>query len=131
MEEMHNNNQPNPYPHVMGILKLAHVVDFTSYKQGQFGLWARGAGMLVTRAKLADCVVGISMPQGGQAVQDSVFVGASDNVPNEPFVEYYVDQPIIGYRSYDAGGMDLCVKSHFYNYKVSDTHQPIGAQCCL
>src|SRR5215831_8468787 len=95
------------------------VEDFTSYKNRNNGIWARGEERLYKDLKMADNGIGFTQASGnfGQSaytsrVVDSLFVGESENVGNprtptemaygrslpEPAV---ADFPIRGYEFYD------------------------------
>jgi cell migration-inducing and hyaluronan-binding protein len=93
--------------------------DFTSYKNRNGGIWARGEMHLFRDLKLADNAIGYTHASGnfGQSaftsrVVDSLFVGETDNVGNPrtpeekaygrslPFPEL-PDFPIRGYEFYD------------------------------
>jgi hypothetical protein len=106
-------------PLALGERLLAMAINFTSYKQSEFGVWARGAGFVVHNARIADCLVGVSMPQGGQVAQSSVFIGETDNDVTEAPLVYWRDAPQIGYRSYDTGIADLALRNTFYDYRTA------------
>jgi cell migration-inducing and hyaluronan-binding protein len=97
------------------------VEDFTSYKNRNSGIWARGEMHIYQGLKMADNGIGYTHAAGGfgraaypytSRVVDSVFVGESDNIGNprapselaygrslpEPKVP---DFPIRGYEFYD------------------------------
>jgi len=95
------------------------VEDFTSYKNRNSGIWARGEERLYKNLKMADNGIGFTQASGnlGQSrytsrVVDSVFVGESENVgnPTTPAEKTYgrslpqpavADFPIRGYEFYD------------------------------
>jgi len=58
-----------------GIPVPALVLDFTAFKCLAFGIWGRGDRIQIVHAKLADNLVGVSLPEAANVVQDSVFVG--------------------------------------------------------
>jgi cell migration-inducing and hyaluronan-binding protein len=95
------------------------VEDFTSYKNRNSGIWARGELRLYKNLKMADNGIGFTQASGnfGQSaytsrVVDSLFVGESENVgnPTTPAEKAYgrslpfpqlADFPIRGYEFYD------------------------------
>src|SRR5689334_7112419 len=95
------------------------VEDFTSYKNRNSGIWARGEERLYKNLKMADNGIGFTQASGnfGQSaytsrVVDSRFVGESDNIgnPSTPAEKKYgrslpepavADFPIRGYEFYD------------------------------
>jgi hypothetical protein len=95
------------------------VEDFTSYKNRNNGIWARGELRLYKNLKMADNAIGFTQASGnlGQSaytsrVVDSRFVGESDNIgnPSTPAEKAYgrslpqpavADFPIRGYEFYD------------------------------
>jgi len=95
------------------------VEDFTSYKNRNSGIWARGELRLYKNLKMADNGIGFTQASGnfGQSaytsrVVDSRFVGESDNIgnPSTPAEKAYgrslphpavADFPIRGYEFYD------------------------------
>jgi cell migration-inducing and hyaluronan-binding protein len=95
------------------------VEDFTSYKNRNSGIWARGEERLYKGLKMADNAIGFTQASGnfGQSrytsrVIDSRFVGESDNIgnPSTPTEKKYgrslpqpavADFPIRGYEFYD------------------------------
>jgi len=95
------------------------VEDFTSYKNRNSGIWARGEMHLFKNLKLADNAIGYTHASGnfGQSaytsrVVDSLFVGETENVgnPRTPAEMAYgrslpepemADFPIRGYEFYD------------------------------
>jgi len=95
------------------------VEDFTSYKNRNNGIWARGEERLYKNLKMADNGIGFTQASGnlGQSkytsrVVDSTFVGESENVgtPKTPAELAYrrslphpevADFPIRGYEFYD------------------------------
>jgi cell migration-inducing and hyaluronan-binding protein len=97
---------------------VAHFRDFTGYKNRNGAVWGRGEMHLYTGLKLADNAIGFTHASGipGAApytsrVQDSLFVGESENVgnPRTPAEIAYgrslpaaaPDFPIRGYEYYD------------------------------
>jgi cell migration-inducing and hyaluronan-binding protein len=95
------------------------VEDFTSYKNRNSGIWARGELRLYKNLKMADNGIGFTQASGnfGQSaytsrVVDSLFVGETENIGNPrtpaemaygrslPFPEL-ADFPIRGYEFYD------------------------------
>src|SRR6188768_960506 len=95
------------------------VEDFTSYKNRNSGIWARGELRLYKNLKMADNAIGFTQASGnlGQSaytsrVVDSRFVGETDNIgnPSTPTEKKYgrslpqpavADFPIRGYEFYD------------------------------
>jgi len=95
------------------------VEDFTSYKNRNSGIWARGELRLYKNLKMADNAIGFTQASGnfGQSaytsrVVDSRFVGESDNIgnPRTPAEKAYgrslphpevADFPIRAYEFYD------------------------------
>jgi hypothetical protein len=95
------------------------VEDFTSYKNRNSGIWARGELRLYKNLKMADNGIGFTQASGnfGQSaytsrVVDSRFVGESENIgnPGTPAEKAYgrslpepavADFPIRGYEFYD------------------------------
>jgi cell migration-inducing and hyaluronan-binding protein len=95
------------------------VEDFTSYKNRNSGIWARGELRLYKNLKMADNGIGFTQASGnfGQSaytsrVVDSRFVGETDNIgnPSTPAEKAYgrslpqpavADFPIRGYEFYD------------------------------
>jgi cell migration-inducing and hyaluronan-binding protein len=95
------------------------VEDFTSYKNRNSGIWARGELRLYKNLKMADNGIGFTQASGnfGQSaytsrVVDSRFVGETDNIgnPRTPAEKAYgrslpqpavADFPIRGYEFYD------------------------------
>ena len=95
------------------------VEDFTSYKNRNSGIWARGELRLYKNLKMADNAIGFTQASGnfGQSaytsrVVDSRFVGETDNIgnPSTPAEKAYgrslpqpavADFPIRGYEFYD------------------------------
>ncbi len=95
------------------------VEDFTSYKNRNSGIWARGELRLYKNLKMADNAIGFTQASGnfGQSaytsrVVDSRFVGESENIgnPSTPAEKAYgrslpqpavADFPIRGYEFYD------------------------------
>src|SRR6186713_3280693 len=95
------------------------VEDFTSYKNRNSGIWARGELRLYKNLKMADNAIGFTQASGnlGQSaytsrVVDSRFVGETENIgnPSTPAEKAYgrslpqpavADFPIRGYEFYD------------------------------
>src|SRR5688572_5036683 len=95
------------------------VEDFTSYKNRNSGIWARGELRLYKNLKMADNGIGFTQASGnvGQSVYtsrvvDSLFVGESENIGNPRTPEEKAagrslpspqdaDLPIRGYEFYD------------------------------
>jgi hypothetical protein len=65
---------------VFGPPVFAVFEGLTAFKNSDNGFWCRGSNMLVTGAKLADNRVGSTMPGEDNVVQDSVYVGDTDNI---------------------------------------------------
>jgi cell migration-inducing and hyaluronan-binding protein len=95
------------------------VEDFTSYKNRNSGIWARGELRLYKNLKMADNGIGFTQASGNfnqsaytSRVVDSRFVGESENIgnPSTPAEKAYgrslpfpnvADFPIRGYEFYD------------------------------
>ncbi|HTR36741.1 MAG TPA: hypothetical protein VMH80_12610, partial [Bryobacteraceae bacterium] len=95
------------------------IEDFTSYKNQNSGMWARGEMDLFKNLKLADNAIGYTHASGNfgrsaftSKVVDSLFVGETDNIgnPRTPAEMAYgrslpepklPDYPIRGYEFYD------------------------------
>ncbi len=100
--------------------QVASVIeDFTSYKNRNGGIWARGEMHVFKNLKLADNAIGYTHASGNfgrsaytSRVVDSLFVGETDNIgnPSTPAEKAYgrslpepevADFPIRGYEFYD------------------------------
>ena len=107
------------------------VEDYTAYKNRNGAIWGRGQHHLYTGLKLADNAIGFTHAAGGgdapysSRVQDSLFVGESDNIGNpttEAEIAYgrslphvTADFPIRGYEFYDY--RHDVVNTKFVNYQ--------------
>jgi hypothetical protein len=118
---------------MMGIPTLAVFSRMRLWKNGE-GFWYRGDFALVTSSQFADNAVACTMPGNDNVLQDSVVVGESNNVgttkcdtcpPWSPSNKvgdrsrptlWWPSRPILGFRTYDAGGGDLCIGVTFYNF---------------
>ena len=67
------NSQPVVY---------SEIVNFTGYKVVGEALWGRGESFHVIGAMLSDNQIGAQYPGDGSMVENSVFVGDSDNIGN-------------------------------------------------
>jgi len=110
---------------------VTHVDDYTAYKNRNGAIWGRGQYHLYTNLKLADNAIGFTHAAGGgdapysSRVQDSLFVGESDNIGNptsEAEIAYgrslphvTPDFPIRGYEYYDY--RHDVVNTRFVNYQ--------------
>ena len=113
--------------------------DFTSYKNRNGGLWARGELNVFRNLKLADNAIGFTHASGnlGEApftsrVIDSLFVGETENIGNPvtpaekaygrslPFPEI-PDYPIHGYEFYDF--RHFLDNVTFVNFEDNDTRK--------
>ena len=107
------------------------VSDFTAYKNRNGAIWGRGEYHLFTNLRLADNAIGFTHAAGSPGiapytsrVEDSLFVGESDNVgnPTRPEEVAYgrslpavaADFPIRGYEYYDY--LHEVVDTTFVNY---------------
>jgi hypothetical protein len=108
------------------------IDDYTAYKNRNGAIWGRGEYHLFTNLKLADNAIGFTHAAGGSGVapyssrvQDSLFVGESDNIgnPSRPEEIAYgrslphvtADFPIRGYEYYDY--RHDVVNTTFVNYQ--------------
>ncbi len=115
------------------------IEDFTSYKNRNSGIWARGQKHVYRNLKMADNGIGFTHASGGfgpseftSKVIDSLFVGESGNIgnPTEPVELAYgrslphpnvADFPIRGYEFYDFHHeLD---GNTFINYQDNDTRK--------
>jgi cell migration-inducing and hyaluronan-binding protein len=113
--------------------------DFTSYKNRNSGIWARGEAHLYKNLKMADNAIGFTHASGNSGrspytsrVVDSLFVGESENIGNpttpaekaygrslpEPLVP---DFPIRAYEFYDYH--HELVNNTFVNYQDNATRK--------
>ncbi|HWK42000.1 MAG TPA: G8 domain-containing protein [Croceibacterium sp.] len=113
---------------------MTHVDDYTAYKNRNGAIWGRGQYHLYTNLKLADNAIGFTHAAGGSGapyssrVQDSLFVGESDNIgnPSTPAEIAYgrtlphvtADFPIRGYEFYDY--RHDVVNTTFVNYEPNE-----------
>jgi cell migration-inducing and hyaluronan-binding protein len=113
---------------------VSHIDDYTAYKNRNGAIWGRGQYHLFTNLKLADNAIGFTHAAGGgrapysSRVQDSLFVGESDNVGNpasEAEIAYgrslphvTPDFPIRGYEYYDY--RHDVVNTTFVNYQPNE-----------
>lgn len=118
------NNQPYAY---------SIFEEFTAHHCRSVGMWGRGNAMIGLSCHLADNQISAQFPGDGNLMIDSVFVAETDNVGNpgrdggqdarsvegrtRP-VRYWPEAPLIGYRTYDAGGPDLGFNNRFYNFQM-------------
>ena len=110
----------------------SHIDDYTAYKNRNGAIWGRGEYHLFTNLKLADNAIGFTHAAGGariapysSRVQDSLFVGESDNIGNPTTPEEIAygrtlphvtaDFPIRGYEYYDY--RHDVVNTKFVNYQ--------------
>jgi len=113
---------------------VTHVDDYTAYKNRNGAIWGRGQHHLYTNLKLADNAIGFTHAAGGHGapyssrVQDSLFVGESENIGNPSTPEEIAygrtlphvtpDFPIRGYEFYDY--RHDVVNTTFVNYESND-----------
>jgi cell migration-inducing and hyaluronan-binding protein len=115
------------------------VVDnYTAYKNRNGAIWGRGEYHLFSNLKLADNAIGFTHAAGGarispysSRVEDSLFVGESDNIgnPRTPAEIAYgrtlphadADFPIRGYEFYDY--RHDVVNTKFVNYADNPTRE--------
>jgi hypothetical protein len=113
--------------------------DFTSYKNRNSGIWARGEMHLYKNLKMADNAVGFTHASGNSGrslytsrVVDSLFVGESENIgnPSTPAEKAYgrslpeplvPDFPIRAYEFYDYH--HELVNDTFVNYQDNATRK--------
>lgn len=101
--------------------------NFTAYKCRSFGVWGKSS-MRFTGMRLFDNRFGL-MVNGETMVEDSLFVGETDN-PGNPWQQGTDRQypspwgdsslPIIGHQTYDNGGPQYSRNNVFLNYKSND-----------
>jgi cell migration-inducing and hyaluronan-binding protein len=119
---------------------VTHVDDYTAYKNRNGAIWGRGQHHLYTNLKLADNAIGFTHAAGGSdapyssRVEDSLFVGESDNIGNPSTPEEIAygrtlphvtaDFPIRGYEFYDY--RHDVVNTTFVNYE-SNAFRGAGA----
>jgi cell migration-inducing and hyaluronan-binding protein len=122
------------------------VEDFTSYKNRNSGIWARGELRLYKNLKMADNAIGFTQASGnfGQSaytsrVVDSRFVGETDNIgnPSTPAEKAYgrslpqpavADFPIRAYEFYDyRHELD---NNTFVNYQDNATRKTERSPTC-
>jgi cell migration-inducing and hyaluronan-binding protein len=113
---------------------VSHIDDYTAYKNRNGAIWGRGQHHLFTNLKLADNAIGFTHAAGGgrapysSRVEDSLFVGESDNIgnPTRPEEIAYgrslphvtADFPIRGYEYYDY--RHDVVNTKFVNYQPNE-----------
>jgi len=115
---------------------VAHFDDYTAYKNSNGAIWGRGEMHLYTNLKLADNAIGFTHASGSprlaaytSRVEDSLFVGESDNVGNPTTPEEIAygrslpkpavpDFPIRGYEYYDYH--HEVVDTTFVNYEPNE-----------
>ncbi len=113
---------------------VSHIDDYTAYKNRNGAIWGRGQHHLFTNLKLADNAIGFTHAAGGgrapysSRVEDSLFVGESDNVGNPSRREEIAygrslphvtaDFPIRGYEYYDY--RHDVVNTKFVNYQPNE-----------
>ncbi|MXO59731.1 transmembrane domain-containing protein [Altererythrobacter salegens] len=118
---------------------IPSVIDsYTAYKNRNGAIWGRGEYHLFTNLKLADNAIGFTHASGGYGVapytsrvQDSLFVGESDNIgnPSTPAEVAYgrtlphvtADFPIRGYEYYDY--RHDVVNTTFVNYEPNQLRE--------
>ena len=114
------------------------IDDYTAYKNRNGAIWGRGEYHLFTNLKLADNAIGFTHAAGGariapysSRVQDSLFVGESENIgnPSRPEEIAYgrslphvtADFPIRGYEYYDY--RHDVVNTTFVNYQPNERRE--------
>jgi len=116
---------------------VTHVDDYTAYKNRNGAIWGRGQHHLYTNLKLADNAIGFTHAAGGHGapyssrVQDSLFVGESENIGNPSTPEEIAygrtlphvtaDFPIRGYEFYDY--RHDVVNTTFVNYQPNELRE--------
>jgi len=122
--------------------------DFTAYKNSNGAVWGRGEMHLYRNLKLADNAIGFTHASGSIApiapytsrVEDSVFVGESDNIGNPTTPEEIAygrslpkpevpDFPIRGYEYYDYH--HEVVDTSFVNYEPNELRDAGGLSYLL
>jgi cell migration-inducing and hyaluronan-binding protein len=114
------------------------IDDYTAYKNRNGAIWGRGEYHLFTHLKLADNAIGFTHAAGGSGVapyssrvQDSLFVGESENIGNPSTAAEIAygrslphvtpDFPIRGYEYYDY--RHDVVNTTFVNYQPNALRQ--------
>jgi hypothetical protein len=126
---------------------VAHFDDFTAYKNSNGAIWGRGELHLYTNLKLADNAIGFTHASGSPGiaaytsrVEDSLFVGESDNIGNPTTPEEIAygrslpkpavpDFPIRGYEYYDYH--HEVVDTAFVNYEPNELRDAGGLSYLL
>ena len=127
---------------------LVAVFDsFTAYKNSNGAVWGRGEMHLYTNLKLADNAIGFTHASGSprlaaytSRVEDSLFVGESDNIGNPTTPEEIAygrslpkpavaDFPIRGYEYYDYH--HEVVNTTFVNYEPNELRTAGGLSSLL
>ncbi len=114
---------------------VSHFADFTGYKNRHGAVWGRGEMHLFTNLRVADNAIGfthaasaVGRSEYTSRVQDSLFVGESENVgnPRTPAEIAYgrslpgdADYPIRGYEYYDL--RHDVVNTRFVNFVPNAT----------
>ena len=128
-------------------VQVAHFENFTAYKNRNGAVWGRGEMHLYTGLKLADNAIGFTHASGSprlaaytSRVEDSLFVGESDNIGNPTTPEEIAygrslpkpaaaDFPIRGYEYYDYH--HEVVNTAFVNYESNDLRDAGGLSYLL
>jgi cell migration-inducing and hyaluronan-binding protein len=126
---------------------VAVVDNFTAYKNSNGAIWGRGELHLYTNLKLADNAIGFTHASGSPGlapytsrVEDSLFVGESDNIGNPTSPEEIAygrslpkpkiaDFPIRGYEYYDYH--HEVVDTSFVNYVPNELRDAGGLSYLL
>jgi cell migration-inducing and hyaluronan-binding protein len=126
---------------------VAVVDNFTAYKNSNGAIWGRGELHLYTNLKLADNAIGFTHASGSPGlapytsrVEDSLFVGESDNIGNPTTPEEVAygrslpkpevaDFPIRGYEYYDYH--HEVVDTAFVNYEPNELRDAGGLSYLL
>jgi cell migration-inducing and hyaluronan-binding protein len=87
---------------------------FVGYKARKRGAWLRGSRLTLKGATLADCSIGATMAASLSSVEDSVFVGQSDNGPASLPKPWESGAPRVGFEFYDGPvSVERCRFEHF------------------
>jgi cell migration-inducing and hyaluronan-binding protein len=126
---------------------VAVVDNYTAYKNSNGAIWGRGELHLYTNLKLADNAIGFTHASGSPGiapytsrVEDSLFVGESDNIGNPTTPEEIAygrslpkpavaDFPIRGYEYYDYH--HEVVDTAFVNYEPNELRDAGGLSYLL
>jgi cell migration-inducing and hyaluronan-binding protein len=103
------------------------------YKNRQWGIWTRGSPFLFTNVRSYDNMNGLLAVPGTNYIENSLFVGDSDNVGiprnagengrSRPSQWGDASQYILGLQSYDNGGQQLFRNNVFRNFVSTPTRR--------